>query len=226
MSSTTEQFYDSVSGEYTDFVERCVPRYKEMLSTLFDYLPENYSPKSILELGCGTGNLTLLIYRHFPESHIQAVDISEECLNECQQRLTEGTIKYIKADFKDIEFGENSFDLIMSSIALHHLDDREKEQFFQKLFLWQAPNGILTFCDQFRGETDRLYHQHLDTWKSFAFDQGATDEVWNTWMEHQTHHDHHASLPEHINWLKSAGYTTVDCTWRYLLWAALYAEKA
>lgn len=223
---TPEQFYDSISKDYSDFVTRCVPWYKEMLSILFAYLPSKYSPQSILELGCGTGNLTHLLFKHFPQSQIQAVDISEECIKECKRRLPSASIQYIKLDFRDLDFPANSFDFIISSIAIHHLDDKEKEEIFKKLFSWQAPKGILTFCDQFRGETDHLYEHHMETWKAFAFNQGATDKEWNTWMEHQTQHDHHASLLEHMNWLRNAGYSIVDCTWRYLLWAAIYAEKA
>ena len=82
--NTIEKFYNDISKEYTDSVERCVPKYKEMLSMLFIYLPEKYTPKSILELGCGTGNLTSLISKHFPSAKIFTVDISER--NERKER--------------------------------------------------------------------------------------------------------------------------------------------
>lgn len=226
MSNTIEQFYDDISKEYTDSVERCVPRYKEMLSMLFAYLPEKYSPKSILELGCGTGNLTCLICKRFPQSRIHAVDISEECIKECKRRLPEANIEYIKSGFRNLDFTGDSFDLIISSISIHHLNDKEKEEFFKRLFLWQTSKGILTFCDQFRGEIDYLYAQHIEIWKAFAFKQGATDKEWDMWMDHQIQHDYHASLFRHMNWLKNAGYSIIDCTWRYLLWAAIYAKKA
>ncbi len=226
MSDSLEGFYDSISADYTEFVYRCVPRYNEMLSVLFAYLPPAFSPKSVLELGCGTGNLTKLIHQQFPISDISAVDISSECIEECRCRLPSASVHYIKADFRHLDFPRNSFDLIMSSIAIHHLADDEKGELFRKTYAWLAPGGVLTFCDQFRGETDALYNRHLETWKVFAFDQGATDDEWDMWMEHQKKHDHHASLLRHMDWLRSAGYGTIDCTWRYLLWAVIYAAKA
>ena len=159
---TIEKFYNDISKEYTDFIERCVPKYKEMHSMLFTYLPEKYAPKSILELGCGTGNLTTLISKHFPSTKIFAVDISGKSIKECKQRLPQIGIQYIKADFRSLDFKENSFDLIISSISIHHLYNKEKEDFFRKLFHWQTPKGILTFCDQFKAETDYLYAKHIE----------------------------------------------------------------
>lgn len=223
--NTIEEFYDEISKEYTDSVERCVPMYREMLSMLFAFLPEGYAPKTILELGCGAGNLTTLIGKRFPQAKIHAVDISEECIKECRQRLPEADIEYIKADFSNLDFPENTFDLIISSISIHHLNDSEKEIFFKRLFLWQTTNGILSFCDQFRGESERLYALHMEMWKTFAREQGASAKEWDLWMEHQTQHDCHAPLFRHVTWLKDAGYGMVDCVWRYLLWAVIYSRK-
>jgi tRNA (cmo5U34)-methyltransferase len=197
-----------------------------MLSTLFTYLPDGFSPGAILELGCGTGNLTRLIHQRFPESHLSAVDISGECIDQCRQRLPHADIEYVNADFRDLDFPQGSFDLTMSSIAIHHLEDRDKEELFARTARWLTPGGVFTFCDQFRGETDSLYERHLEAWRAFAFTQGASDDEWNMWMGHQTEHDHHASLVRHLDMLRGAGYIAVDCTWRYLLWVAVYAAKA
>ncbi len=225
MSDSVERFYNSISGDYTEFVYRCAPRYDEMLSMLFAYLPEGFAPMSVLELGCGTGNLTTLIHHHFPHSQINAVDISEECLAQCMGRIPATTIQYTHADFRHLDYPRSSIDLIMSSIAIHHLGDDEKRLLLGKTVSWLAPGGVLTFCDQFKGETDCICDRHLAAWKDFAFDQGASDDEWSMWMEHQKEHDHHASLLKHMDWLRDAGYDTVDCTWRYLLWAAIHAAK-
>ena len=225
MKISPEQFYDSVSNEYTEFVVRCIPRYKEMLLLLFKYLPESFLPRTILDLGCGTGNLTCLIPKYYPEADIIAVDISQECIDICKQRTDQPNIQYIKQDFRALSFDENSIDLVMSSIAFHHLDDEEKPQFFEKVCKWQSFNGILSICDQFRGETSLVYKKHIELWKDFAFKQGATDKEWGLWMDHQTTHDYHAPLFSYLAWLRTAGYSRVDCTWRNLLWGNLYAQK-
>ena len=51
-------FFDTLTDGYTATIERCFPRYREMLWALLNYLPQGRSFESILELGCGTGNLS------------------------------------------------------------------------------------------------------------------------------------------------------------------------
>lgn len=218
-------FYNSISKSYTDSIQRCVPLYNEMLKSLFLYLKPDFTPKTILELGCGTGNLTLLISLKFPIASITAVDISSECINECKSRTSSSKINYIKSDFKEIDFPENMFDLVVSSISIHHLKADDKEILFRKLYKFQTCNGILSFCDQFRGETEYIYQKHIECWKSYALEQGASNEEWEMWMKHQAEHDYHSTLFNHIQWIRNAGYRGVDCTRRHLLWTTIYAEK-
>jgi len=220
-----DSFYDSISKSYTDSIQRCVPRYNEMLKSLFQYINPAFLPKNILELGCGTGNLTQLISLKYPNAKITGVDISTECINECKSRISSSNIEYIKSDFKEIAFPENSFDLVLSSISIHHIKDADKEELFNKLYRFQTANGILSFCDQFKGETEFIYQKHIESWKYYALEQGATNDEWDMWMKHQQDHDYHSTISKHLDWIKNAGYNIVDCTRRNLLWTSIYAEK-
>ena len=220
-----DAFYDSISKSYTDSIQRCVPQYTEMLKSLFIYINPEFSPTTILELGCGTGNLTQLIQHRYPDATITAVDISPECINECKSRVNPKNIIYTQSDFKDIDFPENSFDLIVSSISIHHIPDVDKSELFRKLYYYQTKGGILSFCDQFRGETDYIYAKHIEQWKNFAMTQNNNENEWNMWMKHQQEHDYHTTLENHLGWIRSVGYKLVDCTRKHLLWTSIYAEK-
>jgi tRNA (cmo5U34)-methyltransferase len=223
--SDVDVFYDSISKSYTASIQRCVPKYDEMLKSLFLYLKPDFLPKTILELGCGTGNLTQLIHAKFPNACITAVDLSAECINECKSRISSQNIKYIQANFNNLNFTNNSFDLVISSISIHHIKDVDKELLFQKLYGYQAPGGVLSFCDQFSGETDYIYQKHIEQWKAYVYSKNVCEQEWNMWMQHQQEHDFHSTLSNHMKWTKSAGYSVVDCTRKYLLWTTIYAEK-
>jgi trans-aconitate methyltransferase len=67
-----------VSKDYNKFIHRAVPRYPEMLWAIFQYIPKDLKPKRILELGCGTGNLSELIVKTYPNAEKVLVDISEK----------------------------------------------------------------------------------------------------------------------------------------------------
>ena len=55
---------------------------------------------------------------------------------------------------------------------------------------------------------------------------GSTEDEWQMWMQHQTEHDFHDTLSDQMAWLRDAGFETVDCVWRYLLWSVVQARKA
>ncbi len=225
MSSSSEPFYDEYADRYTEAIARCVPNYSEMLSALLSYLPSSLCPRRILELGCGTGNLTLRLLHRYPQAQIDAVDLSAKMLEVARSRTGDAPVTYKKEDFRTLAFSPQTFDLIISSISLHHLLDVEKAKLFGRAKSWLSEDGIFTFSDQFRGATDHLYEQHIQRWKEHAVSHDLPPEEWASWMKHQDEHDYHATVDKHFEWLKAAGFAVADCTWRKLLWATIYAQQ-
>ena len=229
--ASVASFFDSLTDAYTAKIDRIFPRYREMLSVVLDYLPANRPYRSILELGCGTGNFSLLLQHAFPEASITFVDVAGESLDLCASRLSNDgandttALTFKQCDFRELDFSAGEFDLITSSIAVHHLTSVEKQALFARVFDWLSPTGIFTFNDQFAGATSDLYQQHMQGWQKAAFDAGSTAEEWAMWMQHQAEHDHHDTLEDHLDWLKQAGFATLDCTWRCLLWTVIQARK-
>lgn len=219
------RFFDTLTSEYDATIERCFPRYREMLWALLYYLPRD-SFHEILELGCGTGNLTSLLCERFPDASLRVVDVSGESLDVCRHRLGESSrIHYEQRDFRALEFEPERFDLIVSSISIHHLTADEKRRLFCDSYRWLRPSGIFTFSDQCAGSVPEVNKLHVDAWKQVSRAAGSTQDEWEMWMEHQAQHDHHDSLPDQMRWLREAGYADVDCTWRYLLWSVVQAIK-
>jgi len=226
MNESPREFFEEMSAEYTAAIERCVPRYREMLWAVLHYLPAEWTPKRILELGCGSGNLSELLCHKFPCASIRLVDFSGRFLEQCRRRLSRfGNTHFQEEDFRNLEFAPGSFDLIVSSISLHHLTDDEKADLFVKTFRWLDHEGILSYSDQFAGITDDLYARQMADWKERSRQLGASADEWDAWMKHQDDHDHHATLIGQFEWLQNAGFTSIDCTWRYILWTVLQARK-
>jgi len=221
-----EEFYDNISNEYTDMLDKAVPKYREMLWLMLHYIPKKFKPKKILELGSGTGNLTELVLEKFPNAEITVVDISEKILDECKSRFRSSTsIKYCQSDFKEIDFERESFDLVISSIAIHHIKDEDKQILFGKIYSCLKQNGIFTYLDQCMGETKEIYQKNIEKWKIEAFKLGSTIDNWKTWMDHQDEHDFHATVKNQIMWLEDSSFKNVDILWRNLLWTVFYSEK-
>lgn len=220
------RFFDALTSDYTATIERCFPRYREMLWALLYYLPPDRSITSILELGCGTGNLSVLVHNAFPNAKLHVVDVSEESLDVCRTRLQDaGTVRFEQQDFRNLSCPDGGFDLILSSIAIHHLTSVEKQSLFRQCHAWLSEEGTLAFADQCSGATSDMNARHIDHWKELSMGAGSSTEEWNMWMEHQAKHDHHDTLGNHLKWLGEAGFPIVDCQWRFLLWSVIHARK-
>ena len=222
---TTEEFYDELAKNYNELIVRCAPRYDEMHDMLFYYLPSDFKPSRVLELGCGTGNLTKKLFEHFPNASVTAVDVSAEILAVAERQLAGRDVTVVNQDFSELNLEVRGFDLVISSIAIHHITDRQKQDLFRKLFDLTVPDGVFTYCDQFRGEDSQIYDDHMQLWHTYARKNGVSDEEWQMWMEHQQEHDYHATLAEQMTWLGQSGFESIDCTWRHVLWTILTSRK-
>ncbi len=223
---TVTAFYDELSNRYTDLIRRCVPRYEEIFYNLFHYIPNGLNPKKVLDLGCGTGNLTAAALAHFPGAQVHALDISGEILAECRTRFSGmDRVHYHQQDFNHLSFEPASFDLIISSIAIHHILDPEKAKLYARLYELLKPNGVLVFADQTRGATDEIYQKHIARWHDEAFKLGSTQADWDMWMQHQDAHDYHTPVPWHLDELRKAGFTQIDVIWKNIMWAVIQGVK-
>jgi tRNA (cmo5U34)-methyltransferase len=221
-----QEFYNEISKEYSAMMDKAVPKYREMLMNLFHCLPNNFAPNNILELDCGTGNLTDYIVKRYPTSTITVVDISEQILKECKARFKSNSlINYHQTDFNDLNLEKNTFDLVTSSIAIHHLNDNDKQLLFSKINTYLKDGGVFVYVDQCKSSTHEIYQKNIDSWKIEASKLGSTEDNWKMWMDHQDQHDFHSTVVEQIKWLENAEFENVDIIWRSLLWAILYAEK-
>src|SRR5438105_749697 len=87
-SPTAADYFGSMVESYDSLIRRAVPRYEEMTERLVGYLPAwegghgcaepQPCHTRILELGCGTGNLTLRLAERFPGAVITAVDAAPQ----------------------------------------------------------------------------------------------------------------------------------------------------
>ena len=223
---SVEDFYNDINDKYTDYILRCVPRYAEMQWAIMHYISNNLKPKNILEIGCGTGNLTKLILKNFPDANIHIVDISKKMIDNCKNQFQNyNNIKYHCNDFRDLDDSIQNCDLVLSSISIHHINDKDKKSLFNDIFMRTTNDAILCYSDQFSSYDNEIYNKNISLWENESKLKGASENEWKMWMQHQEDHDYHATLENQIKWLKTSGFTNVECVWRHLLWSVIIAAK-
>jgi len=75
---------------------------------------------SVLELGCGTGYFTKELVN--TNANITAIDISPELLESAKSKIKSDKINFVLGNACSVPFEDSTFDVILGSSVLHHLD--------------------------------------------------------------------------------------------------------
>jgi tRNA (cmo5U34)-methyltransferase len=228
---TVGHFFDRVSGDYDAAILKAIPPYVEMMKSVLGYcFMQPKAPWSVLELGCGTGNLSMYVRDTFPNARLTLVDLSADMLTQAalklgQTGLPASHLNPVQSGFMELAFEPGQFDLVVSSMALHHLLDEEKPEMYRRIYSWLKPGGLFRSADETLALPEQAQALNLETWESWTRSLGSTTEEIALWAEHSVRHDHYAPLAMHFQWLREAGFTEIDCYWRKLMWTSFGAKK-
>lgn len=129
--------YDSVSDVQVELGEA-------LFDMVLDHLPEE--PPVVLDLGCGTGHLSLDLASLFPK-RLDCLDISPAMLSECHRKLREffpgASYRLFEGDAETFE-PDCSYDAVLSSAAIQWFQDLPA--FLSRAKQWLKPKGTLALA--------------------------------------------------------------------------------
>lgn len=108
--------------------------------------------EAVLDLGCGTGRISLPLASCGAD--VLAVDVSPAMADKLRAEAKRRRLSSLVAATAPIEklvLQGDSFDLIVSSYALHHLRDRDKARLVKSAYHWLRPGGRLVIADMMLG---------------------------------------------------------------------------
>ncbi len=110
----------------------------------------------VLDLGCGTGSLSLAIARSRPGAKVTGLDPDAKALARAERKAArEGLSVRFDRGFGDaLPYPDASFDRVVSSLMLHHLTSDEKRKTLAEVRRVLVPGGELHVLD-FGGEHER-----------------------------------------------------------------------
>lgn len=225
---SAEAYWGAHASEYNEFIVRVVPRYREQLQCLLDYAPARAG--RVLELGCGSGNVSVRLAERWPEATFLFVDAAPEMLELTRARLAAGRsgvaerAQFLAERFEELSLEPGTIDVVVASLSLHHVAD--VSVVYERIAPMLMPGARLVMLDGVRGRTEREQDVHMARWSAFWHQPGnLSDEEIRDMREHIARHDHYRSLHEHFEMLKAAGFVRPDCVWRDGLFALVTATR-
>lgn len=226
---SAEAYWGTHADDYNEFIVRVVPRYQEQLERLLDYAPAR--AHHVLELGCGSGNVSLRLAARWPDAAFTIVDGAPEMLELTRARLlahhpdTVRRARFVAERFEELSLDQSTVDVVVASLSLHHVAD--VSMVYDRIAPVLVPGGRLVMLDGLRGGTAREHEVHMDRWEAFWREPGnlSADEIRDM-KAHVAEHDHYRSLPEHFDMLRAAGLAQPDCVWRDGIFALVTATRA
>jgi SAM-dependent methyltransferase len=233
-----------------------LPQREERFSLILR-LPE-FPPDAalrILDLGCGPGSLSFRALDRFPRAHVVAVDADPRLPALGERAFSSlvgsgpGRVTFLRADLRDAGWWRSygsSFDLVMSSTALHWLNKTHLSELYGRVLRVLKPGGWFLNADHIAGDDPQLQARYrrllrerqranfdaadVDDWDSFwrEFESTLTGEgirlpaVAVDWWEGS---DDGLPRGEHVALLRDTGYECVAVHWQYLGEALLGAIK-
>jgi ubiquinone/menaquinone biosynthesis C-methylase UbiE len=109
----------------------------------------------VLEIGSGTGSLTLRTKRSHPAADFIGVDPDPLALARAQRKLHgENGIRFDHGYAQKLPYADREFDRVLSSLMLHHLDSEAKVAAAAEAFRVLRPGGRLHLVDADNGVTE------------------------------------------------------------------------
>jgi tRNA (cmo5U34)-methyltransferase len=100
--------------------------------------------RTILELGIGTGETAKRVLATHPEARLVAIDSSAEMLERARTVVPQADLRL--AQLQD-PLPDGPFDLVVSALAVHHLDGPGKQDLFRRIAAVLEPGGTFVLAD-------------------------------------------------------------------------------
>ncbi len=186
-----------------------IPHRTEGESVLLEVLPAG--SKRILDIGSGNGRLLDLCLLKCSEAAGTALDFSKTMLDSLKVKYGgDSRVTVISHDINDpLPFESESFDAVVSSFAIHHVDDKRKREIYEEVWTLLESGGIFCNLEHVSSPTENLHKQFFEILNS-------EEDGSNNLLDTETQ----------LNWLREIGFYDVDCYWKWRELALLIGRKS
>ncbi|MGW6937284.1 class I SAM-dependent methyltransferase [Lentzea sp. NPDC054927] len=110
-------------------------------------LAEVTAGDEVLDVGCGPGYLASLAAQAAPGGRAVGVDVSEQMVAEARRKRASANCTFVVGKAEALDLLDASFDVVVSSLAIHHIPEDARAQAFAEMFRVLRPGGRVLIAD-------------------------------------------------------------------------------
>ncbi|WP_341734550.1 class I SAM-dependent methyltransferase [Microcoleus sp. EPA2] len=187
-----------------------IPHRTEGEAVLLGEVPQNV--RRILDIGTGDGRLLGLLKCDRPNVECVAIDFSATMLAKVRTRFADDPkVTVIEHNLDDSLPDLGKFDAVVSSFAIHHVEDDRKRSLYTEIFELLEPGGIFCNLEHVASATEALHQKFREALGI----SDSPDDPSNKLLDVETQ----------LRWLREIGFDDADCYWKWLELALLVGVK-
>ncbi len=225
-SELVKEHFDIKYKGYDKLIKKLIPNYERMHSLILKNLRFNKGIKiKVLDLGIGTGKTSLEIFLKFPNAKIDGVDISKNMIKQGKQRLRNylSRLSFIEQDVAKLSL-QGKYDTAVSVLCIHHLNSKQKQILFSKVFDLLKWNGIFIIADIVKFDSKKETAKNESKWKHFLIKNLGKKEG-QYWFDNYLEEDLPSSVRNQLTWLKKAYFKEEKEIFEHMNYSVFYGKK-
>lgn len=223
-------FDQSVTQVFDDMLRRSIPQYDAMRRGVFDVGSRFVQPATdIVDLGCARGDaLAAFLQVYGGANRYVGTDTSRPMLDAARARfdgaIESGLVTVLHADLRE-DYPAVHASLTLCVLTLQFTPVESRQRIVDRIYATTVPGGALVLVEKVRGATpcsDRLLVDHYHAMK--AANGYTTEEIERKRLSLEG-----VLVPDtaggNERLLARAGFTDVECFWRWMNFASWVAVK-